>query len=223
MGAVNEHRHTASPALGRNRRHRKHQRGLCGDVIHHDQLCPRRERSYERVDDVTGIAQRKWHLHGSQRRSAIACHGTSRQRNRTVREIGDQHFVCRAERDGSKHRVETGRDVGDEHEIVGTRPEKRRDLRDRFAVPRLETPRHRLLAIQLAEHEPRWLALHLVAQGLLLLENPPRRSADRAVIEIGHVRIEEPVFPHRMTESRHAWHSRPRPTGVCKPFRDWSA
>jgi hypothetical protein len=25
-----------------------------------------------------------------------------------------------------------------------------------------------------------------------------------------------------MTEGRHAWHSRPRPTGVCKPFRDWS-
>ena len=99
MGAVNEHRHTARAALGRNRRHRQHQRRLCGDVIHHDQPGPRRERSYERVDDVAGIAQRKWHLHGSQRRSAIACHGTSRQRDRAVRQIGDQHLVCGAERD----------------------------------------------------------------------------------------------------------------------------
>jgi hypothetical protein len=74
---------------------------------------------------------------------------------------------------------------------------------NRFAESRREAPGHRLVAIQLAEHEPRRLTLHLVAQGLLLLQNPLRRGAYRAVIEVGDVWVEEPVLQHRAAECGH--------------------
>ena len=51
MGAVDQHRHAASVAGGRDRRDRQHERGLRGDVVGHHQLRPRRERRHEGVDD----------------------------------------------------------------------------------------------------------------------------------------------------------------------------
>ena len=50
------------------------------------------------------------------------------------------------------------------------------------------------------QQEARRLALHLVADRLLRCQHATRRDADRAVIEIGHVRIERPVREHRTAE-----------------------
>ena len=58
-------------------------------------------------------------------------------------------------------------------------------------------------AVQFAQHEPRRMPFHLVAQRLLLLQHAARRRADRAVIQVGVLRIEHPVFAHRAAESHH--------------------
>jgi hypothetical protein len=59
------------------------------------------------------------------------------------------------------------------------------------------------MPVQLAQHEPGRLPLHLVPQRLLFLQDAPGRRADGAVIEVGAVGIEHPMFEHRAAESGH--------------------
>ena len=68
------------------------------------------------------------------------------------------------------------------------------------------------MPVQFAQHEPGRLPLHLVAQRLLLLQDAPWRRAHGAVIEVGAVGIEHPVFEHRAAESGHPETVPPAPT-----------
>ena len=61
-----------------------------------------------------------------------------------------------------------------------------------------------MLAVELAEHEARRVALHLVSQLLLLAKHAARSGADGSVIEVDAARIEQPVLEHRTAK----FHSR---------------
>ena len=122
------------------------------------------------------------------------------ERHCAIREVGDQQLVACAQRQRSEHGVQPRGDVGHEHEIFRVRAEESGNLIARLAQACRGAPRHRVLAVQLAKHEPRRLSLHLVAQRLLALQHAARRCADGAVIEVGAVRIQEPVLQHGAAE-----------------------
>ena len=180
---------------------------LRGDVIDDDELrarSQRRRRSRRRhrrhrapdagISTVRSVAPRsRVTTSRGERDGAVGQVGRSRPRRRGR---------ARTDRSTALTPVVT---FGTNTRSSGRDAEERRDLRRSL---RAAATRGRHGAgcspVQLAQHEPRRLSLHLVAQRLLLLEDASRRRAHRAVIEVGDVGIEEPVLQHGASESRHA-------------------
>ena len=130
--------------------------------------------------------------------------GVRRELHRSVREIRDHHFVARRQRHRAEDGVGPRGDVRHEDEIVGPGADELRHRHDRFAQSRHRSPRRRLLSVELAQHEPRWMPLHFVAERLLPVQHTSRDDTDRAVIEIGGCWIQRPVLEHRAAEGHAA-------------------
>jgi hypothetical protein len=79
-------------------------------------------------------------------------------------------------------------------------------LADTLAHGRLANPTHAMWISFETFHvnwAPTYSSMYPPAQGLLLLQDPLRRGAYRAVIEVGDVWVEKPVLQHRAAECGH--------------------
>src|SRR6185312_4670840 len=97
---------------------------------------------------------------------------------------GDEDFIARLEIERAQHGVEAARRILDEDQIRSRGAKRRRDRLHRLAQRRLD----------LAAKEPGRIALDPRAPAILLLEHPPRRQPEAAVIEIGKTRRERPML-----------------------------
>ena len=112
-------------------------------------------------------------------RSAAA---PKRVERRVVLVVAGEQLVARPEAERREDRGDARRRVGHEGEAVGIGAEERGDLRARLVE----------VALELAAEEPRRLALDPVPPGALGLEDGLRARAERPVVEVRDVRLEQP-------------------------------
>ena len=86
--------------------------------------------------------------------------------------------------------------------VVGGEPDEIGDRVRRLAHARRAPEPFGMRIGELAEQEPRRLALDLVLQCPLVFEHRARRGADGAVVEVGDRRVEQPPVAQRGAEGR---------------------
>jgi hypothetical protein len=195
MRAVGYDRDPSGMATFGNCREREHQRTLGRHVIDDRELRVRADGGRERLDDLIRRAHWIWHLGGTDRRATFERGKRRGTSHAAVAEVRDEDLVAGLERTRAKDRVHAGGGVVDKHEVVAADADELADHICSLAEARAFATRlpHDDLA-KLPQKVLARVALDLVADRPLRLEDRQRRHADGAVIQIGQAWFERPQW-----------------------------
>ena len=208
VSAVGQHRDASVAARGCDLAERQDEGRVRGDVVDDHQPGARTKSGRDPLENRARPRLRIGQLDRTHSRAGPAGGVARSPQHAPVGMVGEQELVALAEVERAQDGVDARGRVVDEHDVSAFRSD---EVGDGVGC-RAQPSRSRALGADHADDLPvehaRRLPLDLVPQALLQVEHPSRRRAQRPVVEIRDLRVEEPQVEKRVTEaSSHRPHS----------------